>query len=69
MKLEWSAFLTGVVLPYESAAPAVERAKVPVARADEDEIPRDRRGREDSPTGVESPGVYRFLRGAEVGRA
>jgi hypothetical protein len=42
VELERSSFFAGVVLPDEITAPAVQRAKVPVTRSDEDEVARDR---------------------------
>ena len=62
VELERPAFFTGVVLPDDGAAPPIERAKISVAGADENEVARDRGSREDSATGVESPAAERLVR-------
>jgi hypothetical protein len=55
VKLEGTAFFPCVVEPYERPRPPIEAAKEAVTRPDEDEIPRDRGGRKDSPARVERP--------------
>jgi len=68
VELEWTAFLPRVVQPDERPRSPIESSEEAVAGTDEDEIPRDRGGREDSPSGVEGPERSRILGGANVGR-
>lgn len=60
MELEWAAFLARVVEPDEGSCLPVEGSEKAVARADVNEIPRDRGGRKDSTPGVEGRGRNRF---------
>jgi len=68
VELEWTAFLPRVVQPDERPRSPIESSEEAVAGTDENEIPRDRGGREDSPSGVEGPERSRILGGANVGR-